>query len=63
MTSLNLLGSCNCRVNRGSAGEGRGEPPGEESHSAVKVATIVRGSRVLANGAEKVPACNRFIPV
>jgi len=37
-------------------GEGRGESPSEESHSAVEMPAIVRGSRVPAEGADKVPA-------
>jgi len=37
-------------------GGGRGESPSEESHSAVKVPAIVRGSRVPAEEADKVPA-------
>ena len=32
------------------------EPPGEESHSAVEMPAIVRGSRVPADAAGKVPA-------
>ena len=37
-------------------GEGRGESPSEESHSAVEVPAIVRGSRVPAEAAGRVPA-------
>ena len=38
------------------AGGGQGESPRKESYSAVKVSAIVRGSRVPAERADKVPA-------
>jgi len=41
-------------------GGGRGESPSEESHSAVEVPAIVRGSRVPAEEADKVPAKERL---
>jgi len=37
-------------------GGGRGESPCEESHAAVEVPAMVRGSRVPAEEADKVPA-------
>jgi len=45
-------------------GEGRGESPSEESLSAVEMPAIVRGSRVPANAADKVPGkegCNSTV--
>ena len=37
-------------------GEGRGESPSDESHSAVEMPAIVMGSWVPAEGADKMPA-------
>jgi len=58
MIQRNLMRGGDRRVNRG-AGGGRGESPSEQSHSAVEVSAIVRGSRVPAEGADKVPAKER----
>jgi len=50
MTQRNLHARCATVEKIAGAGGGRGGSPGEESHSAVKVPAIVRGSRVPAKG-------------
>jgi len=51
MTQRNLIARFATIESIARAGGGRGESPSEESHSAVEVPAIVRGSRVLAEEA------------
>ena len=51
MTQRNLHARCATVEQIAGAGGGRGESPSEESHSAMEVPAIVRGSRVPAEEA------------
>jgi len=56
MTQRNLMRGLRPSSKIAGAGGGRRESPSEASHSAVEVPAIVRGSRVSAKKADKMPA-------